>query len=510
MKLNIKFLFLIIFIKSTFCSDSLDLLDFFKDFSSEIEIETGIDVFNLLKELSTISNEKNISQVGFKLNEIFLNFIAGKNIERFLNLIPEIINKSIFNEKEKKYNENDSSLFSKYPYAAISTEYKNLSSLNIAGDVHSSYDAFGLIYKFILNAKNGEYLIFAGDYIDRDLDYNCYSSIFYLILTGALNAFFISQKDLLSEKFSGQTPIIIFNRGNHESINYVGKKITLTIDKLINKSKTENLLKKYFKDSYFLGTIINVEKNNVEKKKATFVINHSCALELFENPIDCSKLPKNQISFLNVNISHPNSKKNLKHKINNVLNVQSKFYNFFNDTNTWNTPINLLGDPNKINEVDKCGRINTKIKDSKKIFKSNFLNPGKLKFIICGHSHSENTYSLYKQCEKKCFCALPNDSNKYNGKFYQYNFINTFENKNFIFKNEIPLKTLSNKNIFGLFMPPLFKNMFGESLCSQNNDKDLKFEDLTSFIYQIKKDKNNNLIVRSIKLIDLFLKNAKS
>ncbi len=409
-----------------------------KEFSdTKIKSETGIDFYSLLNELSEVSYESDPKTTDSKLESIFEKYLVGNDIKRLFTLIPEIINESIFDKKEKEYIFEDESQFKDYPYAAICKNKKDISSINVIGDVHSSYDIFGLCHRFINNAKSGEYLIFVGDYVDKDYaeEYdknwrpscNGYSSIFCFLISGILNAFFVSQKDILNEEFSGQAPLIIFNRGNHESILYMMTRSEYWIDTLVNagffkKDEWTSLFNKYMKDSFFLETLVHIPE------ETSFLIGHSSMLELLESQIDCSKLPKNKVSFfgvnllntkdlevsdLNFNISeiltrNKNIKKTNYEKVfsdvKEIVLSQHEFYMYDHYFETFGgevfydiTPARFLGDPSNINITHcKHSRFESKIESSKNIFKLNYKNSCDNNFIFCGHSHGKNTVSMHK------------------------------------------------------------------------------------------------------------------
>ncbi len=482
-----KILFIFnLFISNLISNETSELIINFKEFSDNIiKPETGIDAFKILEELSSLSNEDPY-EVKLKFKKIFENNVSEKNFERFLTFIPEIINSSI-NKNQNNPNEDDS-LFFQHPYAAISIDKNNFSSLNVVGDVHSSYDSLGLIYKFMLNAKENDNLIFVGDYIDRDAHEEPYSSIFCLILTGALNAFYVWNN---CKNNNSNLPKIIFNRGNHESIDYIGAKCFQMINNLTKMKSSEALLKKYFKNTYFLETLINI------KNEATFIIGHSAMLEVLEKPIDCSSIEKT--SFFYVNLIENNNYKflNKSSNISNLINVQNEFYENFNSNKDWNTPIRFLGDPSNKNKLNSHRRIDVKIEDTKKIYNLNYKNSAPLNFIFFGHSHKNNFESLSKLCNLNMFCAISEKFKNYDEKFYNIDFLNS-ENKIAIFENKTTLKTLSNSNVFGFFLPPLYKNTFGLDLSTKTNNK------IDSFIYRIKYNSNNELFAESIKTEDAF------
>jgi hypothetical protein len=340
---------------------------------------------------------------------IFNKYLLGKNLKNFLEKITEIIQKNLWFKKIEKPISKKDYIFNKNTFCALSIDQEKVSSINIIGDVHASYDIFGLFYNFFLNSKNGDYIICVGDYVDKDYSSELYCSIFNLLITGLLNAFFIQKENNINEIFGENYPAIILNRGNHETLNYVRSQLLnkLIEYNLLNRNEIYSIYENYTKEAYFYETIINI------KNHSTFLVGHSVLLEFLKFPIDCNKLKKNDIKYFYKNILNTKDieneeiitlyKKVFKKEKNqeniydfkSIINCQKKYYLQFFKNLEWRTSARLIGDPSFENFTPKSDDIFFKLKSAKNIFDINYKNTEPVKFIAFGHSHFTNEYGSW-------------------------------------------------------------------------------------------------------------------
>ncbi len=501
---------------NNFTDKNQKFLDLFKNFCNELKLKTKIDIYNMFIDLSRdLSNEKNPILANEKMKKIFNKYLLGKNLKTLLKMITENTILNIFVGKKKEPKTKEEYIFKQNPCCSISIDKDKISSINIIGDVHASYDVFGLLYNFFLNSKNGDYLIFVGDYVDKDYSPELYSSIFCFLISSIVNSFFISQEKEIYKLFGENYPTIIFNRGNHETLNFVRHQLLDILIKynLLDSNSIESTYEEYVKEVYFYETVVNI------KNYSTFVIGHSIMLELFNIPVDCNKFLNNEIKFYYKNVLNTKDidnhkmiksyKKNFKEKqeyndFKSIINCQKRFYLRFFRNPEWRSSARLLGEPSYENYFVAADDIFFELKNAKNIFNLNYKNTEPIKFIAFGHAHFSNVFSLYKLCKTKNFCALPLDENLYKteARFGEKNFLNLNNKTYFVFKNGTSLKELINKkNIFALFLPPLNMNGYGRWISKELN---INYENISSYAYRIKNNFNNELCVESIKIKTMF------
>jgi hypothetical protein len=271
--------------------DSKTVEEKFMAFSEDIKQNTGVDIAKLLDGLVRIDEDYRLNgSNGIVVNDIALllhncgvvslneNLYLNDNSDKIKDYFKYLM--SICSSKNSQSNKLfDISKNNKVAVTNIKKE--DVADIALFGDVHGSIVWARAVSAFIKNYKHGRAIIFAGDILDRDYEYNGLGSLANLILFSGLNVF--------AQRYS--IPIVCV-RGNHDSVaSMLRPQLNHWIVDLVFKGdrkkmrrdeKFSTLMKKAIQSIFPIQHVLKIKDQD---KSYSVITNHGFGAEVFKNKI---------------------------------------------------------------------------------------------------------------------------------------------------------------------------------------------------------------------------------